>query len=77
MSVRSRGRPPTFDLVARQYFAELLRVHGARRAREMSEIPISVQTLLKIAREFGIPLKKGRRLHLEPVGTQNHTLRNA
>ena len=58
---RSRGRPPTFSPRDRQQFAELLRIHGLRGAREVSTVPISIDTLLKIAREFNIALKKGRR----------------
>lgn len=56
-----RGRPATFESEARQMLADLIRQHGARRAREFASIPISVATLLKIAREHGIKLKKGRR----------------
>ncbi len=58
---KKRGRPFTFQVHRREQFAELIRQHGARRAGELSEIPISIATLLKIAREFGIELKKGRR----------------
>lgn len=56
-----RGRRPFFDSDARKMLAELIRQHGARRARELSPIPISGMTILKIAREFGIELKRGRR----------------
>jgi hypothetical protein len=54
------GRPLTFNYEARENFANLIRMYGARGAREVSDVPVSVETLLKIAREFDIPLKKGR-----------------
>lgn len=56
-----RGRKPTFDYATRKLLAELIRRHGARRSREFAPVSISVCTLLKIAREQGIKLKKGRR----------------
>jgi len=55
------GRPPTFTRRDRQYFADLIRLHGARKAHEISKKPVSVHTLLKVAREFEIELQKGRR----------------
>lgn len=58
---KKRGRPQTFNRRDRRAFANLIRLHGARRAREVSNKPVSVHTLLKIAREFEIELKKGRR----------------
>lgn len=58
---RKRGRPFTFSYADRKRFAELIRLHGARGAHEVTSKPISVGTLLKIAQEFGIELKKGRR----------------
>jgi hypothetical protein len=58
---KRRGRPLTFKYQERRKLAELIRQHGARRARDVATIPISVGTLLKIAGEFEIPLKKGRR----------------
>ena len=62
MSVRRRpGRPLTFSIAQRAEFAEMIREHGARGTCERSAIPISLHTLLKIAHEFQIPLKKGRR----------------
>lgn len=45
----------------RQKFAALIREHGARATRELCSRKVSTCTLLKIAREFGIELKKGRR----------------
>lgn len=61
MARKRRGRPPTFRHEDRLKLSELVRRHGARRARAISELPVSVPTLLKIAREFGIQLRKGRR----------------
>jgi hypothetical protein len=58
---KKRGRPFTFKLADRKRFAELIRRHGARGAQHHSIKPISVGTLLKIAHEFGIELRKGRR----------------
>lgn len=56
-----RGRPKTYSDQDRRHFAELVRRYGARQARQMSGTRISVMTLLNIASEFGIQLKKGRR----------------
>ena len=56
-----RGRPPTYTHDDRRQLAELIRLHGARRLREAYAVPICMGTLLKIAREFGVELKKGRR----------------
>lgn len=56
-----RGRRPTFDLATRRMLADLIRQHGAKRAKELAPIPISVATLLKIAREHGVELRRGRR----------------
>lgn len=58
---RKPGRPPTFNRADRKTFADLIRQHGARKAREVCPKKVSVGTLLKIAHEFGIPLMKGRR----------------
>ena len=56
-----RGRPVTYKLQDRRRFAELIRKHGASYTREASGRSISMSTLLKIAREFGIEMKVGRR----------------
>ena len=56
-----RGRKPAFDPDTRMLLAELIRRHGARRAKDFASVSISVGTLLKIAQEQGITLKKGRR----------------
>ena len=72
VSAEMRGRPPTFNLETRQMLAELIRQHGAAGARKLSSIPISLATLLTIAREFGVELKKGRRKSL----TAKKPLRN-
>lgn len=58
---KRRGRPLTYQLVERRRIAELIRQHGASGARNAITLPICNRTLLKIAREFGIELKKGRR----------------
>jgi hypothetical protein len=60
-SIDKRGRVLTFEPKTRQMLADLIRQHGARRAREIAPVPISVGTLLKIAQEHGVILKKGRR----------------
>lgn len=62
MAVKERrGRRRTFDPDSRKMLAELIRRHGATRARKLAPVPISVGTLLKIAHEHGVELKKGRR----------------
>ena len=58
---RKRGRPLTFRFAERERFAELIRQHGARGTRDLSSKPISLNTLLKIAREFNVELKTGKR----------------
>lgn len=58
---RRQGRPPTFKRPQRRQLAELIRQHGVRGAQEVSPTPISAATLQKIAREFAISLRKGRR----------------
>jgi len=65
VSEKNRGRPPTFTEQERRYFLELIQTHGARQARELSEIPVSLPTLLKIAREQGLELRPGRRPRAE------------
>lgn len=61
MAKQRRGRPRTFAYESRRKLAELIRLYGVRPTSELSEEPVSVGTLLKIAREFGIELRKGRR----------------
>ncbi len=58
---RRRGRPVTYDHTRRAELAELIRRHGARGTQAVVPAPISIHTLLDIAREFDVPLKKGRR----------------
>lgn len=58
---RGGGRPVTYRLNDRQQFAELIRQFGARGAREKLARRVCMGTLLKIASEFGIELKRGRR----------------
>lgn len=68
MSAQTRPRGNPFDNAAREYFATLIRIHGIRGASERSNVRVSKSTLGKIAREFGISLRAGRRLHaLIPV----------
>jgi len=55
------GRRRVYAIAERRRFAELIRQHGARGAREASSRQICLNTLLKIAKEFQIELKKGRR----------------
>jgi len=58
---KKRGRPLTFKPATRNRYADLIRRYGVRGAQVHSSKAISLSTLLKIAREFGIELKKGRR----------------
>lgn len=58
---RSRGRPPTFLRSDREYLADLIRMYGLTGARRAAKFSICHKTLMNIAREFGIELKKGRR----------------
>lgn len=58
---KRRGRPPTYSDDDRRQLAEMIRLHGVRRLRDIYSLPISMGTLLKIAHDFGIELKKGRR----------------
>jgi len=61
MTKKWRGRPQTFNYEDRRNLAELIRRHGARSTKAIAETPISIPTLLKIAREFDVELTKGRR----------------
>lgn len=56
-----RGRPPIYSNDDRRQLAEMIRLHGARRLREVYSVAVSMGTLLKIAHDFDIVLKKGRR----------------
>lgn len=58
-----QGRPPTYLAEQRSQLAEFIRQRGARGTRELVGRSVSLATLLKIAREFQIPLKRGRRCH--------------
>lgn len=60
-SKRQRGRPVTFGPETRHKLAALIRLHGVRGTRVVSPMPVSKATLIRIAREFGVTLKKGRR----------------
>lgn len=58
-----RGRPVTYKLQDRRRFAELIRKHGASQTREALGRSVCMGTLFKIAREFDIESKVGRRRH--------------
>lgn len=45
----------------RERLADLIREHGARGAIPHAPEPVCLATMLRIAREFQIPLKKGAR----------------
>lgn len=56
-----RGRKLKFVGRERETLAELIREHGARGAIPHAPEPVCLSTMLKIAHEFQIPLKKGAR----------------
>ena len=60
-SIFKRGRPRKFQAEDRRQLADLIREHGIRGARRESKVSISQLTMIRIAREFGISLKKGKR----------------
>lgn len=62
-----RGRPPVFVGALRQRIVSLIEKHGATGARERlasykRPISISMPTLLGIAAEEGVELRRGRRV---------------
>jgi transposase len=59
--MKKRGRPTTFSPRTRKYFARLIGQHGVSGACRNSAIPVSRATLLKVAKEFDIRLRVGRR----------------
>jgi hypothetical protein len=61
---RGRGRPPTFLREDREYLAGLIREHGITGARRAARFVVCHRTLIRIARDFGIELRKGRRARL-------------
>lgn len=61
MIEKRRGRPPTYSDADRKNFAALIRLHGARGAREIAPARPSMHTLLRIAQEFDLRLKTGKR----------------
>jgi len=63
----NNGRTKRYGRKERERLAELVRMHGSRGTRELLKRNISCVTLLRIAREFAIELKKGR---LAVPGTQ-------
>lgn len=66
MSIPNQNRRQAYTEAERVRFAELIRLYGARGAREALARTVCLQTLLKIAVEFGINLKRGRRLATMP-----------
>lgn len=60
-TVRKRGRPHTYLLDDRRRIAEVIRKYGARGAQRQLGGSICMSTLLTIAQEFDIELKRGRR----------------
>ncbi len=60
-SPERRGRKLKFVGRERETLAELIREHGARGAIPHAPEPVCLSTMLKIAHEFRIPLKKGAR----------------
>lgn len=55
-----RGRRPTFGLTERAQLADLIRQHGIRGTQRVAGVSISINTLVKIGREFDIRLPRGR-----------------
>lgn len=55
-----RGRRPTFKVPERVRLAELIREHGIRGTQRVAGGSVSTKTLIKIGREFGIQLPRGR-----------------
>lgn len=55
-----RGRRPTFRVAERVRLAELIREHGIRGTQRVAGVPICINTLIKIGREFNIQLPRGR-----------------
>ena len=71
---RGRERPHIFDREKRAQIADLVQRLGARGAVDAFEKPVSLNTVLAIAREFGITLKKGRQPAKAGRYTFRHTL---
>ena len=59
--IKHRGRKAKFVGPQREWLADLIREHGARRAIEHAPEPVCLATMLRIAHEFQIPMKKGAR----------------
>lgn len=55
-----RGRRPTFRAGERARLANLIREHGIRGTQRVAGVAISINTLVKIGREFHIQLPRGR-----------------
>lgn len=72
-----QGRPPTYPEEQRSQLAEAIRQRGARGTRELIGRTISLSTLLKIAREFDVPLKRGRRRQIESTSVRRSSQHGA
>lgn len=66
MGSHKQNRRQVYSEAERVRFAELIRLYGARGAREALARTVCLQTLLKVAVEFRIDLKRGRRLATMP-----------
>lgn len=58
--VERRGRRPTFGLPERRWLASLIRDYGIRETQRIAGVSISCNTLIKIGREFQIPMPHRR-----------------
>lgn len=58
--VERRGRRPTFLVAERARLADLIREHGIRETQRIAGVSISCNTLIKIGREFHVPMPHGR-----------------
>ena len=70
----ARGRPFTFAVDERARLAELIRQYGIRGAQRVAGVPISIETLIKIGREFNIKLPKGRRRSDARIGRKRSAI---
>ena len=58
---KHRGRPFTFETPQRYRISKLIREHGIAETKRRMRLKICADTLAKIAREYGIELRTGRR----------------
>lgn len=56
-----RGRPATYEFRDRERLAIFVSAFGIRGTREATGNSVSLETLIEVAKEFGIALKRGRR----------------